>query len=151
MTTTWAEHVAKFAKKNNIDLGDAMKNKKCKKEWKEIKKVGGLGGEDGEDGEQKPGQNTGSHSSDGETPNPQVVPVTTSADATSADATSAVTTSADANKPLMGGSELLPTQTPVVGGARRSRRVKGGKKSKQMLRKTMKLKNKSLKNRKANK
>ena len=39
--TTWAQHVGKFAKKNNMKLGQAMKNSKCKSEWKKIKISGG--------------------------------------------------------------------------------------------------------------
>ena len=39
--TTWAQHVGKFAKKNNMKLGQAMKNSKCKAEWKKIKISGG--------------------------------------------------------------------------------------------------------------
>jgi len=39
--TTWAEHVGKFAKENNMKLGKAMQSPKCKAEWKKIKVSGG--------------------------------------------------------------------------------------------------------------
>lgn len=38
---TWAQHVGKFAKENNMKLGQAMKSSKCKAEWKKIKNSGG--------------------------------------------------------------------------------------------------------------
>ena len=38
----WAKHVSEFAKNNDMPLGKAMKNKKCKQEWKlKKKRVGG--------------------------------------------------------------------------------------------------------------
>ena len=39
--TTWAQHVGKFAKENNMKLGKAMQSPKCKAEWKKIKVSGG--------------------------------------------------------------------------------------------------------------
>ena len=36
---SWPKHVSKFANDNNITLGEAMKNKKCKQLWKELKKI----------------------------------------------------------------------------------------------------------------
>ena len=39
--TTWAQHVGKFAKENNMKLGKAMQSPKCKAEWKKIKIAGG--------------------------------------------------------------------------------------------------------------
>jgi len=46
MKPNWPKHVAKFAEDNDMKLGDAMKNKECKKMWKDMKKRGGKPDED---------------------------------------------------------------------------------------------------------
>ena len=100
----WAKHVSEFAKDNEMPLGKAMKNKKCKQEWKLKKKRGGFNESDDDTAPVSSGvtESTNPVSSGGESTNP-------------------VSSGDESTNTVSSGDESTNPVTTSSGGKRRSR------------------------------